>query len=54
MKRVKLNKSTRPKQVIKRKKIPTNPKILKLVKMVLSVIIWVLILVGQKEILFHN
>jgi hypothetical protein len=32
MKRVKLNKSKRPKQVIKRKKIPTNPKILKLVK----------------------
>jgi hypothetical protein len=32
MKLVKLNKSKRPKQVIKRKKIPTNPKILKLVK----------------------
>jgi hypothetical protein len=32
MKRVKLNKSKRPKQVIKRKKIRTNPKILKFVK----------------------
>jgi hypothetical protein len=32
MKRVKLNKSKCPKQVIKRKKIPTNHKILKLIK----------------------